>query len=70
MKTYVYKNICNIYCTYHETVGKDLDTSGAKGGSSELKITKVTREDLSGHGHDIVDHINDNSRCCEMEEVL
>lgn len=53
---------------YHETVGEDLDAGVAEGGGGELEIAKVTGEDLGGHRHEVVDHVNDNCRCSEVKE--
>lgn len=48
--------------TYHEAVGEHLDSIVSKRGSGELKIAEVAGEDLGGHGHDIVDHIDNDCR--------
>lgn len=55
---------------YHEAIGKDLDAIVAKRGGSKLKVTKVAGNDLGGHGHEIVDHVNNNSRSSKVEEEL
>ncbi|OMO75510.1 hypothetical protein CCACVL1_16155 [Corchorus capsularis] len=55
---------------YHETIGKNLDASVSEGGGGEFKITKVAGEDLGGHRHEIIDHINHDGRCSQVEEEL
>lgn len=55
---------------YHEAIGEDLDTGVAEGGGSELEVTEVTGEDLSGHGHDVVDQVNDDGGSGEVEQEL
>ena len=47
-----------------------MDASVAKRGGSELKVTEVAGEDLGGHGHEVVDHVNNNSRSSKVEEEL
>lgn len=39
-------------------------------GSSDLEVIEVAGEDLGGHGHDIVDHVNNNGRSSKVEEEL
>ena len=47
-----------------------MDAIVAKRGGSKLKVTKVAGNDLGGHGHEIVDHVNNNSRSSKVEEEL
>lgn len=53
---------------YHEAVGKHLDASVAKRGGGEFKVTEVAGKDLGGHGHEIVDHVNNDSRSSKVEK--
>jgi len=47
-----------------------LDAGVAKRGGGELEVTEVAGKDLGGHGHEIVDHVNNNSRSSEVEKEL
>jgi hypothetical protein len=56
---------CKSGVTSHEAVGKDLDGGVAKRGSGKLGVNyrgARIKEDLCGHGHDVVNHVNNNSR--------
>jgi len=35
-----------------------------------VEVTEVAGKDLGGHGHEIVDHVNNNSRSSEVEKEL
>lgn len=59
-----------INVTYHDSIGENLDAIVAEGGGSQLKITKVACENLGGHAHDIVDHVNDDGWRSEVEKEL
>jgi len=54
--------------TYHETISKDLNPGVSKRRRGKLKITKVAREDLCGHRHNIINKINKNCRCSQQEK--
>lgn len=56
--------------TYHETISKDLDASVAERGGGEFKIAEMAGKDLGGHGHEVVDHVDHDSRSGEMEKEL
>jgi len=45
-----------------------LDAVVAEGGGSEFKVTEVAGEDLRGHGHDVVDEVDNHRRGSEEEE--
>jgi hypothetical protein len=47
-----------------------LDAGVAERGGSKLEVTEVAGKDLGGHGHEIVDHVNNNSRSSEVEKEL
>jgi hypothetical protein len=47
-----------------------LDTGVAERGGSKLEVTEVSGKDLGGHGHEVVDHVNNNSRSSEVEKEL
>ena len=53
---------------YQKAIGKDLDTVVAEGGGGKFKVTEVAGEDLSGHRHEIVDHVDYDGRSGEVEE--
>ena len=54
--------------SYHEAIGEDLDTGVAEGGGGEFEVTEVAAEDLGGHGHDVVDEVDDDGRGCQVEK--
>nr|GMD37822.1 hypothetical protein CCACVL1_16155 [Ipomoea batatas] len=55
---------------YHETIGEDLNAGVAEGSGGEFKIAEVAGEDLGGHGHKVVDHIDDDGGGGEVAEEL
>lgn len=55
---------------YHEAIGEDLNAGVAEGSSGEFKIAEVAGEDLGGHGHEVVDHVDDNRGGGEVVEEL
>ena len=55
---------------YDEAIGEDSNDPIVEGGGGELKVAKVVREDLGGHGHDIVEHVDDHKRGSEVDEQL
>jgi hypothetical protein len=59
-----------VFDIYHEAVGEELDAAVAKRGGGELKIAKVAGEYSGGQGHEVVDHVDEDSRCGEAEEDL
>jgi len=56
---YMRSTVCRS-STYHEAVGEDLDAGVAEGGGGELERAEVAREDLRGHGHEVVDHVDEH----------
>lgn len=59
-----------MFCVYHEAVSQQLNPGVAEGGGGELKITEVAGEDLGGHRHEIVDHVNGDGRGGESGKKL
>lgn len=55
---------------YHEAVGEHLDAGVAEGGGGEFEVAEVAGEDLGGHGHEVVDEVDDDGRGGEEEEEL
>lgn len=55
-------------CTYHETVGKELDAAVAEGCCGELKVAQVAGEDAGGERHGVVDEVNQDCGEGEAEE--
>lgn len=55
---------------YHEAICEDLDAGVAEGSGGELEGTQVAGEDLGGHGHDVVDHVDDDGGSGQVEEEL
>lgn len=53
---------------YHEAIGEDLDAGVAKGGGGEFEVAKVAGEDLGGHGHDVVDEVDEDGGGGQVEE--
>jgi hypothetical protein len=47
-----------------------LDAGVAERSCGELEVTEVAGKDLGGHGHEVVDHVNNNSRSSEVEKEL
>jgi hypothetical protein len=60
----------DIIFMYHEAICKDLDAGVSERGGGKLEGTEVAGKDLGGHGHEVVDHVNDNSRSSEVEKEL
>lgn len=55
---------------YHEAISEELDATVAEGGGGELGTAKVAGEDTSGHGHEVVDDVNEDSGSGEEEKEL
>nr|GME10938.1 Rhodanese-like domain-containing protein [Ipomoea batatas] len=54
---------------YHNSIGQELNTIIPKGSSSKLEISKMAAEDLSGHGGNIVEQVNDDGRRRQAEQI-
>lgn len=41
-----------------------MDAGVSEGGGGELKVAEVAGEDLGGHRHEVVNHVNYNGWSC------
>jgi len=47
-----------------------LDAIVSEGRSSEFEVAEVAGEDLCGHGHDVVEEVDDDGGSSKVEEEL
>jgi len=47
-----------------------LNTGVTKRSGGEFEVTEMAGEDLSRHGHEVVNHVDDDGWCSEVKEKL